>query len=152
MASIRLRTTLLLTALLLSACASTKPPPSDTDLRLQAANHYFGGRYEYLIVHSSGELADKISSRTSALTGASQVARDFATRLAQAENSPLRILISGADPIRTMKVIRDAFSFHASSNLPGLELLFLGEPRHEAEVRTLVDRVGGKFRFAAFEG
>jgi hypothetical protein len=151
MAPIRLRTMLVLAALILSACASTKPPPDDTDLRLQAANHYFGGRYEYLIVHSSGELADKISSQTSSLTGASQVARDFATRLARAEKSPLRILISGADPKRTLKVIRDAFAFHASSNLPGLELLFLGEPRHEATVRKLVQGVGGTFRFAAFE-
>ncbi|MFT5447703.1 MAG: hypothetical protein ACI9DC_002880 [Gammaproteobacteria bacterium] len=152
MASIQLRTILVVLALFLSACASTKPPPGDTDLRLQAANHYFGGRYEYLIVHSSGQLADTLSNRTSALTGASQVARDFATRLARAEKSTLRILISGADPKRTLKVIRDAFAFHASSNLPGLELLFLGEPRLEATVRKLVQTVGGKFRFAAFEG
>ena len=152
MASIQIRTVLVVLALCLSACSSTKPPPDDTDLRLQAANHYFGGRYEYLIVHSSGELADTLSDHTSTLTGASQVARDFATRLARAENNTLRILISGADPNRTLKVIRDAFAVHANSNLPGLELLFLGEPRHETTVRDLVQAVGGTFRFAPFEG
>ena len=152
MASIQHRTVLVILALFLSACSSTKPPPDDTDLRLQAANHYFGGRYEYLIVHSSGQLADTLSDRTSALSGASQVARDFATQLARAEKNTLRILISGADPKRTLKIIRDAFAFHTSSKLPGLELLFLGEPRHEATVRNLVQAAGGTFRFAPFEG
>lgn len=152
MASLQLRTMFVVLALFLSACASTRPPPNDTDLRLQAANHHFGGRYEYLIVHSSGQLSDALSSRTADLTGASQVARDFATRLARAEKEPLRILISGADPQRTLKVILDAFAFHVSSDLPGLELLFLGEPQHEAAVRKLVKAAGGTFRFAPFEG
>ena len=46
--------------LAISACASTRPPADDTDLRLQAAKHFFGGRYEYLIIHSAGEFADAL--------------------------------------------------------------------------------------------
>ena len=151
MSSTMLRTVLIVLTLSISACASTQAPPRDTDLRLQAANHFFGGRFEYLIIHSAGQFGDAVFNRTSRITGASEMARDFATRLAHAEKSKLRILVSGADRQKTLNVLRDAFAFHASSRLPGLELLFLGEPQDEAEIRELVKSVGGIFRFAPFE-
>ena len=151
MTSTTFRPFLLALTLSISACASLQAPPNDTDLRLQAANHFFGGRYEYLIIHSAGQFADGLFLRTTQLTGPSQMARDLATRLAVAEKTKLRIMVSGADPQKTLDVIRKAFAFHASSHLPGLELLFLGEPNDESTVRKLVTSVGGVMRFAPFE-
>ena len=138
--------------LAISACASTRPPPDDTDLRLQAANHFFGGRYEYLVIHSAGEFADALFLNTRQISGLSQVARDLAAQLAQAQNASLRIMVSGADRKKTLAVIRNAFAVHAGTQLPGLEFLFLGEPADEATVRALVELMGGVLRFAPFEG
>jgi len=137
--------------LAISACASTRPPPDDTDLRLQAANHFFGGRYDYLIIHSAGEFADALFLDTGQISRPSQVARDLAAELAQAQSAGLRIMVSGVDRKKTLAVIRDAFAVHAGSRLPGLEFLFLGEPEDEATVRELVQSVGGVLRFAPFE-
>ena len=137
---------------LLAGCAATRKPADDSDLRLQAASHAFGGRYEYLIIHSAGELGDSLFTGLSRLTGPSEVARDLATRIAPAEKGAVRILVTGPDADKTLDVIRDAFTFHRKSRLPGLELLFLGEPAYEAQVRQLVESVGARMRFAAFEG
>jgi hypothetical protein len=139
-------------AALLGGCAATQAPPDDTDLRLQAASHAFGGRYEYLVVRSAGTLGDSLFRNVTGITGPSQMARDLATRMAPAENAPVRVLVTGADPAKTLQVIRDAFGFHATGGLPGLEFLFLGEPADEDEVRALVQRAGGRMRFAPFEG
>jgi hypothetical protein len=135
---------------MLAGCSATQKPPDDSDLRLQAASHQFGGRYEYLIIHSAGELGDSLFTGLARITGPSEMARDLATRLTAAEKGQLRILVSGMDAKKTLDVIRDAFTFHGKNRLPGLEFLFLGEPADEAEVRRLVEGVGGRMRFAAF--
>ena len=145
------RAILITFSLLIGACASTQPPPDDTDLRLQAARHFFAGRYEYLIIHSAGQLADTLFVQTTELSGPSQMAQDLATRLALAEKTTLRIMVSGADRQKTLDVIRDAFAVHGSDQLPGLEFLFLGEPKDETTVRKLVESVGGVLHFAPFE-
>ena len=142
----------LLATVTLIGCTGAYKPADDTDLRLQAASHAFGGRFEYLVVHSAGKLADGVVKGIGGILGPSQTARDLATRLIDAQKGTLRILVTGADPARTMTVIRDAFSFHAKNRLPGLEFLFLGEPAQEADVRSLVEGVGGTMRFAPFEG
>lgn len=139
-------------ALLLAGCAATRKPPDDTDLRLQAASHAFGGRYEYLIIHSAGQLGDTVVTGLTRLTGPSESARDLATRLIAAQRGSLRILVTGPDAAKTLQVIRDAFAFHRHNRLPGLEFLFLGDPGDEAEVRALVEHAGGTLRFAPFEG
>jgi hypothetical protein len=141
-----------LAAALLAACAATTAPPDDTDLRLQAATHAFGGRYQYLVIRSAGTFADGLFTSFNSITGPSEMARDLATRMAPAENSAVRILVTGPDARKTLGVIRDAFGFHGSGRLPGLEFLFLGEPASEAEVRKLVEAAGGRMRFAPFEG
>lgn len=147
---IRFLTVAVFTALL-GGCAATQAPPDDTDLRLQAASHAFGGRYEYLVIRSAGTLGDGLFMNVTGITGPSQMARDLATRMAPAENTPVRVLVTGADPEKTLRVIRDAFGFHGKGKLPGLEFLFLGEPAHADEVRALVQGAGGRMRFAPFE-
>jgi hypothetical protein len=141
-----------LIAAALTGCAATRTPPDDSDRRLQAASQHFGGRYEYLVVHSAGELRDSLFTGVTRITGPSEMARDLATRFTAAEKGSLRILVTGPDAQKTLDVIRDAFYFHRKNRLPGLELLFLGEPAHEAQVRALVEGVGGTMRFAAFDG
>ena len=79
------------------------------------------------------------------------MARDLATRIAQAEKQAIRIMVSGVDANKTLKVIEDAFGFHRHSHLVMLEFLFLGEPRDEMKVRALVESVGGTMQFAPFE-
>jgi hypothetical protein len=108
--------------------------------------------YQYLLIHSAGTLGDGLFTELSRLTGPSQMARDLATRIAPAEHTPVRILVSGTDPAKTLQVIRDAFAIHRHSRLPRLEFLFLGEPSLREEVRALVESAGGRMRFAAFEG
>lgn len=143
---------LLALALSISACASTRPPTNDTDLRLQAANHFFGGRYEYLVIHSAGEFADSLHIQSTQFSGPSTMARDLSRQLAQAQDSKLRIMVSGADSGKTLAVIQGAFALNSGRQLPGLEFLFLGEPKDEAAVRDMVEAVGGVMRFAPFEG
>ncbi len=137
---------------LLAGCTALQAPPDDTDLRLEAASHAFGGRFEYLVVHSAGSLGDSLFVNLGSLAGPSPIASDLAARLARAETGSLRLLVTGADAEKTLQVIEDAFAARRDARLPGLELLFLGEPRDEARVRELVEAAGGRMRFAAFEG
>ena len=135
----------------LGGCAAVRAPPDDSDLRLQAASHAFGGGFAYMIIHSSGSLGDSVFLNLSRVTGTTPLARELSARLAQAEHGELRILVSGQDAHKTLDVIRDAFADHGQGSLPGLEFLFLGEPRHAATVRRLVEAAGGRMRFAPFE-
>lgn len=136
---------------LLAGCAATQAPPDDTDQRLRAATQAFGAPYEYLVIRSAGRLGDGLFVGVSGLVGPSQMARDLATRMAPAENNPVRLLVTGTDADKTLSVIRDAFGFHGKGALPGLEFLFLGERTHEPEVRPLVQAAGARMLFAPFE-
>jgi hypothetical protein len=138
-------------AVLLAGCAAMQAPPDDTQLRLQAASQAFGGRYEYLVIQSAGTFADGLYMSVTGITGPSQMARDLATRMAPAENAPVRLLVTGADAAKTLRVIRDAFGFHSKGKLPGLEFLFLGEPADADAVRALVQAAGGRMQFAPFK-
>jgi hypothetical protein len=104
-----------------------------------------------MIIHSSGSLGDSVFLNLSRVTGATPLARELSARLAQAGHGELRILVSGQDAEKTLDVILDAFADHGQGSLPGLEFLFLGEPRHAATVRGLVEATGGRMRFAPFE-
>ena len=135
----------------LGGCAAMQAPPDDSDLRLQAATHAFGGGFAYMIIHSSGSLGDSVFLNLSRVAGTTPLARELSARLALAEHGELRILVSGQDAQKTLDVIRDAFADHGQGRLPGLEFLFLGEPGHAATVRRLVEAAGGRMRFAPFE-
>jgi len=140
----------LLSLLLLVACAGTRAPVDDSDLRLQAASKAFGGRYDYLIVTADGLWADQAAVEMSRVIGPNQLSRDLASRLLQAAAHPVRILVSGHNRQKTLQVIRDAFSFTQGQRLTQLEFLFLGNPDDAQKLRPLVEAVGGRFRFAAF--
>jgi hypothetical protein len=147
----RLLSAIAATALLaLPGCAALEAPPDDTDLRLEAASHAFGGRYEYFVVHSSGPLADGLYGSLGGLAGPTPIARDLAEHLQRARTQPLRLLVTGTDAAKTLQVIEEAFAVHKGERLAGLELLFLGEPRDEARIRAVVESTGGRMRFAAY--
>lgn len=137
--------------MLLTACAGGGKPPDDTELRLQAASHAFGGRFGYFIVQPSATLADQALVGVSGVIGRSALAENLAARIAPATASEVRLLVTGARTDKTLQVIEQAFALTSSASLPGLELLYLGVPRHEARVRKLVEARGARFRFAAFE-
>ncbi len=134
----------------LCACTATRAPIDDSDLRLQAASHAFGGHYDYLIVTASGRWKDQAALGVGRILGPNQLSRDLATRLLKAAKSPVRILVSGHNRQKTLRVIQDAFSFVRRQRLAQLEFLFLGHADDAEAVRRMVGQVGGRYRFKAF--
>ncbi len=137
-------------ALLLSACSTQGPPRlNDSDARIKVAAQTFGGRFDYLYIPTEGVVADTAFITASKLSR-SELARDLATRLAPAESRPVRILVTGASPEKTLRVIQDALSFHRDGGLPQLELLYLGDATSAAAIEPLVRAKGGRFRFTPY--
>ena len=133
----------------LAGCAATKPP-SDLDPRMAAASEAFEGRYDYLYVPSEGRLADQAFVTSSRVAGPSRLARDLATLMAPAETRVVRVLVTGQSGAKTLQVILDALSFYRGGRLPYLELLYLGDPSHEARLAAELAAIGAGFRFAPY--
>ena len=135
-------------AVTLCGCAATTPP--DLDPRLEAAAAVFGGRFDYVYVPSGGRLADQAFLAMSRVAGPHQLARDLASIMAAAETRPIRVMVTGPAGAKTLRVVLDALSFHEGRRLPHLELLYLGEPAHEALLARKLSEVGAVLRFAPY--
>lgn len=142
-------TTLVLVALVtVSGCASTKPP--DLNPRIEAATTAFGGKFDYVYVPSEGRLSDEAFLAMSRVAGPRKVARDLATLMAPAETESVRVLVTGPSDPKTVQVVLDALSFFEGRQIPHLELLYLGEPSHEALLARELSAVGATLRFTPY--
>ena len=137
-------------ALPLAGCAPAAKPPSELEPRLAAASEAFEGRYDYLYVPSAGRLADQAFVASSRVVGPSRIARDLATLMAPAETRAVRVLVTGPSASKTLQVVLDALSFYCGLRLPYLELLYLGDPSHEARLAGELAAIGAGFRFAPY--
>ena len=145
-----LRTALVLVAsIALAGCVTARPP--DLDPRLEAATAAFGGGFDYVYVPSGGRLADEAFLAMSRVAGPRKIARDLATLMAPAETEPVRIMVTGPNELKTLRVVLDALSFYEGRQIPRLELLYLGTPTHEALLAREVVEVGGVLRFAPYQ-
>lgn len=135
-------------ALTLAGCASTRSP--DLHLRLEAAKAAFGGRFDYLYVPSEGRLADEAFLAMSRVSGPQKIARDLASLMATAETQPVRVLVTGPGGPKTLQVVLDALSFYEGRQIPYMELLYLGEPSHEAQLARELAKVGAVLRFKPY--
>lgn len=143
-------TALALAALVaLSGCASQRP--SDLDPRIEAATAAFGGRFDYVYVPSEGRLADEAFLAMSRVAGPREIARELATLMAPAETESVRVLVTGPSDPKTLQVVLDALSFFEGRRIPHLELLYLGEPSHEALLARELSTVGATLRFAPYQ-
>ena len=133
----------------LAGCVTARPP--DLDPRLEAASAAFGGRYDYVYVPTEGRLADEAFLAMSRVSGPQKIARDLATLMVRAETQPVRIMVTGPEEEKTLRVVLDALSFYEGRQIPHLELLYLGDPTHEALIAREVSKVGGKLRFAPYQ-
>lgn len=146
----RWATLALAASVVLAGCASTTVPPSDRGPRLAAAKEAFGGRFDYLYVPSKGRLADEASLVISRVAGPGDLARDLASSMAPAETQPVRLMVTGQSGEKTLRVVLDALSFHQGRRLPYLEVLYLGEPSHEALLAREFAAIGATFRFSPY--
>lgn len=141
---------LMLTAsIVLGGCATTRPP--DLDPRLEAATVAFGGGFDYVYVPSEGRLADEAFLAMSRVAGPRKIARDLATLMATAETEPVRVMVTGSVGQKTLQVVLDALTFYEGRRIPHLELLYLGEPSHEALLARELSKVGAVLRFAPYQ-
>ena len=142
-------TTLVLAAsIALAGCAAQRAP--DLDPRIEAATAAFGGPFDYVYVPSEGRLADEAFVVMSRVAGPRKIARDLASLMATAETQPVRVLVTGPAGAKTLRVVMDALSFYEGRRIPHLELLYLGEPTHEAVLAPEVAKVGAVLRFAPY--
>jgi hypothetical protein len=142
--------TIALLASVLAGCAGSQPV-ADLDLRLEAARHAFGGRFEYLSVQSAGDVADKAFINVSRATGPSNLARELGAKLAPAaRGARVRLLVTGPVGAKNVQVVSDALEVAVERPLGGLELLYLGEPADGEQVRRLIQEAGGRYRFAPY--
>ena len=142
---------LVLMAVALGAgCAVNQTQPDDSDLRLEAASHTFGGRFDYLIVKSAGEVADRAFIEYSRTTGSSNLAKKLAARLAPAENKSVRIMVTGQNSEKTLQVILNALAAYRGRRLPHLQFLYLGEPGYASRIESVIRELGGSFHFQPF--
>ena len=146
----RLAGAALAAVLSLAGCAPATKPPPDLEPRLAAASEAFEGRYDYLYVPSAGRLADQAFVASSRVVGPSRIARDLATLMAPAETRAVRVLVTGPSAPKTLQVVLDALSFYRDLRLPYLELLYLGEPSHEARLADELAEIGAVLRFAPY--
>ena len=133
----------------LAGCATPRPP--DLDPRIEAATAAFGGRFDYVYVPSEGRLADEAFVVMSRVAGPRKIARDLASLMATAETQPVRVLVTGPAGVKTLRVVMDALSFYEGRRIPHLELLYLGEPAHEAMLAREIAKVGAVLRFAPYQ-
>ena len=133
----------------LAGCVTARPP--DLDPRLDAASAAFGGGFDYVYVPSDGRLADEAFLAMSRVAGPQKIARDLATLMATAETQSVRVMVTGPSKQKTVQVVLDALSFYEGRQIPHLELLFLGEPTHEALLAREISKVGGVLRFAPYQ-
>ena len=132
----------------LAGCASNRSP--DLDPRLAAATAAFGGRFQYVYVPSEGRLADEAVLAMWRVAGPGKTARDLASMMAEAETLPVRIMVTGPAGAKTLQVVLDALSFYEGRQIPHLELLYLGEPAHEARLARELSKVGAVLRFKPY--
>ena len=132
----------------LSGCATTRPP--DLDPRIEAATAAFGSGFEYVYIPSKGRLADEAFLAMSRVAGPPKIARDLASIMAPAETQPVRVMVTGPKGPKTLQVVLDALSFYEGRRIPHLELLYLGEPAHEALLAHELSAVGAALRFAPY--
>ena len=135
-------------SIVLAGCASDGSP--DLDPRLAAATDAFGGRFQYMYVPSEGRLADEAILAMWRVAGPGEMARDLASMMAEAETLPVRILVTGPAGAKTLQVVLDALSFYEGRQIPHLELLYLGEPSHEARLARELSKVGAILRFKPY--
>lgn len=133
----------------LAGCAAFQPP--DLDPRLDAATAAFGGTFDYVYVPSEGRLADEAFLAMSRVSGPQAIARDLATLMAPSETEPVRVMVTGPNALKTLQVALDALSFFEGRQVPGLELLYLGPPTHEALLAREITEIGGSLRFAPYQ-
>ena len=139
----------LVASVVLSGCATPRPP--DLNPRIEAATAAFGGRFDYVYVQSEGRLADEAFVVISRVTGPRKIARDLASLMAPAETQPVRVMVTGPSGPKTLRVVTDALSFFEGRRIPHLELLYLGEPTHEAVLAREISKVGAVLRFAPYQ-
>jgi hypothetical protein len=125
---------------------SSKPPPSV----FEKARKVFGSEKAVVMwVPSSGAIADATFEALST-AGPSKMARQLAETLEKAEDGTFNIAIAGADSSKTRRVITDALSLH-EDKLPGLTVLFIGDPSDRNAVQSAVEALDAKFKFEAFQ-
>lgn len=83
-----------------------------------------------------------------ALTPNMPAVQKFRGAIAPAAHVPLRMAVAGADSAYTALVVRMALDATAG-DLPQLQLVFIGSPAHEAELRAAVQAKRGRFGFEA---
>ena len=127
-------------------CANDQPP--DLEPRIEAARAAFGGRFEYMYVPSEGRLADEAFLAMSRVAGPRKITLDLITIMAPAETQPVRVMVTGPASEKTLQVVLDALSSYEGRRIPHLELLYLGEPAHEALIARKLSEVGGVLHFA----
>ena len=132
----------------LAGCASGRSP--DLDPRLAAATAAFGGRFQYMYIPSEGRLADEAILAMWRTAGPGKMARDLASMMADAETLPVRILVTGPAGAKSLQVVLDALSFYEGRQIPHLELLYLGELSHEAQLARALSKVGAVLRFELY--
>ena len=139
----------LVASVALSGCVTSRPP--DLDPRIEAATAAFGGRFDYVYVPSEGRLADEAFVVISRVAGPRKIARDLASLMATAETETVRVMVTGPAGPKTLRVVMDALSFYEGRRIPHLELLYLGEPTHEAVLAREISNVGAVLRFAPYQ-
>ena len=87
----------------------------------------------------------------SRVAGPRKIARDLATLMAPAETESVRVLVTGPSDPKTLQVVLDALTFYEGRRIPHLELLYLGEPSHEALLARELSAVGAVLRFTPYQ-
>lgn len=130
---------------LVASCATTADltPQSAAPLALKAlgnnANLYWVDAPQAAIARAMARVA---------LASDMPAVQKLLAVLAPAATRPLRLAVAGTDSSYAAFVLRKALDASAG-DLPHLQLVFIGSPAQEAEVRAAVQAKGGRFSFEA---
>jgi hypothetical protein len=141
----RSRVALIGIGLLVASCATTTAltPERAAPLALKAMGD---NAIVYWVPAAQTAIARAMAQ--SVLTADMPVVQSLKEAIAPAAREPLRLAVAGTDSAHTALVLRLALNATAG-DLPQLQLVFIGSPAHEAEVRTAVQAKRGRFVFEA---
>jgi len=137
---------------LVAGCATQIKEAEQDNPRVEAAKRAFGPGFDYMIVEKGSTFADKMFVTLFKTGAESDLSRKLYARLAPAENTPTRFMVTGENTEKTAQVIIEALSFAPKNGLSNLELLYLGDQKHVQSIEAAVKRVGGQMRFAPYPG
>ncbi|MEM8816744.1 MAG: hypothetical protein AAGE85_13035, partial [Pseudomonadota bacterium] len=117
----------------LALASSTVVAEGDPDAYLETAAELIDPPFNLALVESDGAIADT-TFITLSKNKPSKQSKQLSRLLKRAAREPVKLVVAGESSAKTAEVLRAALQILEGKELPHLELVFIGKPRHRERV------------------